>query len=391
MNKNKIIRYGQQDITDDDINAVCKVLLSSNLTQGPQIINFENSVKNFTTAKYAYAVNSATSALHISCLALGLNKNDHLWTSPNSFVASSNCGLYCGAKVSFVDIDPETYNMCPKLLEEKLKLAEANGTLPKIVIPVHLAGQSCNMKKIYQLSKKYNFKIIEDASHAIGGFYNNEPIGNCKYSDISVFSFHPVKIITSGEGGMALTNSKKLAKKLNILRSHGITRDDELMEKDSDGPWYYEQIDLGYNYRMTDIQAALGLSQMKRLEGYVRKRQLLAKRYNKLLKDTPVKLPFQDPNTYSSFHLYIIRLKLNLIKFSHREVFEFLRNKNILVNLHYIPIHTQPYYKKLGFNKGDYPESENFYNEAISIPLHPSLSHDDQDYVINCIKESLSI
>ncbi len=390
MNK-KTIRYGQQEITNDDIEAVNKVLVSTNLTQGPAIESFENSVKDFTDVKHAYAVNSATSALHISCLALGLRHGDYLWTSPNSFVASSNCALYCGASVSFVDIDSETYNMCPIALEEKLKKAKEKNALPKIVVPVHLAGQSCDMKKISELGKKYGFRIIEDASHCIGGFYDGKPIGSCKYSDITVFSFHPVKIITTGEGGIAMTNSDELGQKLGLFRSHGITRDSDLMTKESEGPWYYQQIELGYNYRMTDIQAALGLSQIQRLSIFIEKRHELAKRYNNLLKELPLKLPFQHPDTHSSFHLYIIRLDLDKINRSHREVFEFLRSLNILVNLHYIPIHLQPYYQNLGFQKGDYPESERFYDEAISIPLHPSLSFEDQDFVIESIKKSINI
>jgi len=390
MNK-KTIRYGQQEITNDDIEAVNKVLVSTNLTQGPTIESFENSVKDFTDVKHAYAVNSATSALHISCLALGLGKGDYLWTSPNSFVASSNCALYCGASVSFVDIDSETYNMCPISLEEKLKKAKEKNALPKIVVPVHLAGQSCDMKKISELGKKYGFRIIEDASHCIGGFYDGKPVGSCEYSDITVFSFHPVKIITTGEGGIALTNSDELGQKLGLFRSHGITRDSDLMTKESEGPWYYQQIELGYNYRMTDIQAALGLSQIKRLSIFIEKRHELAKRYNNLLKELPLKLPFQHPDTHSSFHLYIIRLDLDKIDRSHREVFEFLRSLKILVNLHYIPIHLQPYYQNLGFQKGDYPESERFYDEAISIPLHPSLSFEDQDFVIESIKKSINI
>jgi UDP-4-amino-4,6-dideoxy-N-acetyl-beta-L-altrosamine transaminase len=389
--KKNMIRYGQQEITKEDIEAVVDTLLSNNLTQGPKNENFEKSVRNFTNAQHAFAVNSATSALHISCLALELGSGDILWTSPNSFVASSNCALYCGANVSFVDIDPNTYNMCPILLEKKLISAKKKDQLPKVVVPVHLSGQSCDMKAIHELSKIYGFKIIEDASHAIGGMYKNEPVGNCKYSDITVFSFHPVKIITTGEGGMALTNSDSIAEKLGLFRSHGITRDQNLMTKKADGSWYYQQIALGYNYRMTDIQAALGLSQMNRLSAYVDRRQELAKRYNELLKDFPLKLPFQSDDCYSSFHLYVIRLDLDEISVTHEYVFESFRDNNIMVNLHYIPIHLQPFYQDMGFSEGDYPEAEKYYSEAISIPLHPSLSFEDQDLVVDLLRKFLGL
>jgi UDP-4-amino-4,6-dideoxy-N-acetyl-beta-L-altrosamine transaminase len=390
MNK-KIIRYGQQEITKDDINAVVEVLMSVNLTQGPKIEEFEKSVEDFTGAKKAFAVNSATSALHISCLALELGPDDWLWTSPNSFVASANCALYCGASVSFVDIDPDTYNMCPISLEKKLIKAKYQGKLPKVVVPVHFSGQSCDMKAIYELSRFYGFSIIEDASHAIGGKYKDGVIGECKYSDITVFSFHPVKIITTGEGGMALTSSEKIAKKLELFRSHGITRNSDLMTKETEGPWYYQQVALGYNYRMTDIQAALGVSQITRLTKYINRRHELAERYNNLLKDLPLKLPFQRSDCYSSFHLYVIRLNLERIGPTHRKVFESLRAYNIMVNLHYIPIHLQPFYQDMGFSKGAYPEAEKYYTEAISIPLHPSLSFDEQDFVVNCLIKSLEL
>lgn len=385
-----MIRYGQQDITQADIDAITEVLQSTNLTQGPKIPLFELAVQAHTGAKHAVAVNSATSALHIACLALGLGKGDWLWTSPNTFVASANCGLYCGAKVSFVDIDPATYNMCPKALEKKLIEAKAQGRLPKIVVPVHLAGQPCDMEAIHALGQAYGFKIIEDASHAIGGHYKGEPIGNGRYSDITVFSFHPVKIITTAEGGMALTNDETLATRLGLFRSHGITRDPALMTKEMDGPWDYQQVELGYNYRMTDIHAALGLSQIERLDAYVARRHEIARRYNQKLAGLPLTLPWQHPDSHSAYHLYVIRLLLDKIGPSHRQVFEYLRSKEIMVNLHYIPVHTQPYYQKMGFKAGDYPNAEQYYREAISIPMHPSLTNDEQDFVIETIKEALA-
>lgn len=386
-----MIRYGQQDITQADIDAVIGVLKSINLTQGPNIPAFEQSVSAHTGAKYAVAVNSATSALHIACMALDLGPGDWLWTSPNTFVASANCALYCGAKVDFVDTDPRTYNLCPVKLETKLIAAEKAGRLPKIVVPVHLTGQPCDMAAIHALGQKYGFKIIEDASHAIGGKYKGEPIGNGRYSDITVFSFHPVKIITTAEGGMALTNSAELATRLGLLRSHGITRDPALMTEPMHGPWYYQQVALGYNYRMTDIQAALGLSQMTRLDQYVAKRHEIADRYNQLLANLPITLPWQHPDSYSAYHLYVIRLQLDKLTATHLQVFEALRAKDIMVNLHYIPVHTQPYYQRMGFKQGDYPEAEQYYLEAISIPMHPTLTDDEQDYVVNSIKVAMQL
>ena len=386
-----MIRYGQQDITQDDIDSVVSVLKSINLTQGPNVQRFEDSIRGYVKADYAFAVNSATSALHMACLALDLGAGDWLWTTPNTFVASANCALYCNAQVDFVDIDPQTYNLCPQKLEAKLMEADKLGRLPKIVVPVHLTGQPCDMAAIHALGQKYGFKIIEDASHAIGGKYKDDFIGSCRYSDITVFSFHPVKIITTGEGGMALTNSKELATRLELLRSHGITRDPALMTQPMDGPWDYQQVALGYNYRMTDMQAALGASQMTRLSAYVSRRHEIARRYNALLAELPITLPWQHPDSYSAFHLYVIRLQLDKIKASHLQVFESLRAKDIMVNLHYIPVHMQPYYQKMGFKQGDYPVAEQYYREAISIPMHPTLTIDEQDFVVRSIREAIGL
>ncbi|TIV38046.1 MAG: UDP-4-amino-4,6-dideoxy-N-acetyl-beta-L-altrosamine transaminase [Mesorhizobium sp.] len=386
-----MIRYGQQDITQADIDAVVDVLKSVNLTQGPNIPKFEQSVLAHTGARHAVAVNSATSALHIACLALGLGPGDLLWTTPNTFVASANCALYCGAQVSFVDVDPRTYNLCPRALEEKLIEAEKVGRLPQIVVPVHHTGQPCDLEAIHDLGKKYGFKIIEDASHAIGARYKGEPVGNGRYSDIAVFSFHPVKIVTTAEGGMALTNDDELATRLGLLRSHGITREASLMTQPMDGPWYYQQVALGYNYRMTDMQAALGVSQVARLTQYVKRRHAIADRYSTLLANLPLTLPWQHPDSYSAYHLYVIRLQLENIGASHLEVFEALRAKDIMVNLHYIPVHTQPYYQMMGFRNGDYPEAERYYREAISIPMHPALTDADQDFVVKVLREAMGL
>ncbi len=382
-----MIPYGKQDITQLDIDGVVKVLKSDFLTQGPKVPEFEKTLTDHTGAEYALAVNSATSALHIACLALGLSKGDWLWTTPVTFVASANCGLYCGAKVDFVDIDEATYNMCPKKLEEKLIEAKVNGTLPKVVVPVHLCGQPCDMQKIGKLAKEYGFKVIEDASHAIGGKYHGKPIGNCEYSDITVFSFHPVKIVTTAEGGAVVTNNKKLADKMSLLRSHGITRDTEQMEGESHGGWYYQQIDLGFNYRMTELQAALGVSQMQRLDEFIEARHKLASRYNELLKALPIVLPYQLENTYSGLHLYVIRLDLEKISLTHKEVFDCLRNNGVGVNLHYIPVHTQPYYEKMGFSENDFPESVRYYNTAISLPMFHTMTYEQQDKVVQILTE----
>jgi UDP-4-amino-4,6-dideoxy-N-acetyl-beta-L-altrosamine transaminase len=335
-------------------------------------------------------VNSATSALHIACLALGLGPGDRLWTTPITFVASANCGLYCGAEIDFVDIDPQTYNLCPQALERKLERAKHEGKLPKVVVPVHLCGQPCDMQAIHTLARRYGFKVIEDASHAIGGRYQGEFIGNCRYSDITVFSFHPVKIITTAEGGMALTNDAELASKMALLRSHGITRDPALMTHEADGPWYYQQVDLGFNYRMTELQAALGVSQMTRLDQYVASRHQLARRYDELLAELPVITPWQHPDSYSGLHLYVIRLQLGKLQKSHRQVFDSLRELGIGVNLHYIPVHTQPYYQRMGFEVGNYPSAESYYSEAISLPMFQTMSEEQQDTVIAALREVLN-
>ena len=376
-----MIPYGRQDITQTDIDAVVGVLQSDSLTQGPMVPRFENAVAQHVGARHALAVNSATSALHIACLALDLGPGDWLWTTPITFVASANCGLYCGAQVGFVDIDPRTYNLCPQALAHKLEKAERDGKLPKVVVAVHLCGQPCDMQAIHELAQRYGFKIIEDASHAIGGKYRGEFIGNCRYSDITVFSFHPVKIITTAEGGMALTNDAGLAGKMALLRSHGITRDPAQMTHEADGPWYYQQIDLGFNYRMTELQAALGVTQMERLDHYVARRHQLAQRYDELLAGLPVTTPWQHPDSYSGLHLYVIRLQLEKIDKTHRQVFESLRELGIGVNLHYIPVHTQPYYQHMGFRAGDFPQAEQYYREAISLPMFPAMSEEQQDEV----------
>lgn len=384
-----MIPYGKQDVTQADVEAVLEVLQSDFLTQGPKLPLFEKLVSEKVGAKHALAVNSATSALHIACMALDLKEGDYLWTTPVTFVASANCGLYCGAQIDFVDIDPRTNNLCLKALEAKLINAKIEDKLPKVLVVVHLCGLSCDMQAIYFLAKQYGFKVIEDASHAIGGKYQGEYIGGSRYSDITVFSFHPVKIITTAEGGMALTNDDLLAEKMNLYRSHGITRDHTLMTSKPDGPWYYQQIALGYNYRMTELQAALGISQIERLDTYVSKRHEFANRYNKFLSSLPLTLPYQPAESYSGLHLYVIRLHLDKIKNSHLHIFESLRDQGVGVNLHYIPVHTQPYYQKMGFKLGDYPQAEQYYREAITLPMFPEMTISQQDKVISCLKKEL--
>ena len=387
-----MIPYGRQEITEADIAEVEKVLRSDFLTQGPIVPKFEKAMANYCGASYAVAVNSATSALHIACLALDLGPGDLLWTSPNTFVASANCGRYCGADIDFVDIDPKTYNMSADALSEKLIHAEKSGKLPKIVVPVHFAGQPCDMLKIHELSKRYSFKIIEDASHAIGASYNEIKVGSCTHSDITVFSFHPVKIITTAEGGMALTNDKYIADKISRLRTHGITNDKTKMKQRSeDEIWNYQQIDLGFNYRMNDIQGALGLNQLKRLDQYVKRRHEIAEYYDAKLKDLTLTTPCQAPYVYSSYHLYPILIKINSDIKSQRQVYNELRKNNIAVNLHYIPVHRHPYYENLGFKKNDFPIAEKFHQEAISIPMYATLQDEHQEHVVEALKKVMIV
>ncbi len=388
--ENKVqIPYAHQTITDRDIQAVVAALKSDWLTQGPAIEQFEKTVADYCNVKYAVAVNSATSALHLACLAAGLGRSDILWTSPNTFVASANCGRYCGADVDFVDIDPCTYNLSVSALEKKLLRAAQDNRLPKILIPVHFAGQSCEMAPIADLARRFGVMVIEDASHAIGGRYRERKIGCCTFSDMTIFSFHPVKIITTGEGGMVLTNRQDFYEKLIRLRSHGITRDPSRMQEKSHGPWYYQQIELGFNFRITDIQAALGNSQMAQLDQFIERRRYLAGRYQNALKDMPLTLPWQQNDTDSAWHLYVIRLRLDSLAKTHEQIFSALRSAGIQVNLHYIPVHTQPYYLQLGFKWGDFPQSEQYYREAISLPMYYGLTEQQQDYVVDTLKKAM--
>lgn len=384
-----MIPYGKQSIDQADIDAVTDVLKSDWLTQGPKVPAFEVAVTNYCKAKHGVAVNSATSALHIACLALDVGKGDIVWTSPISFVASANCALYCGAQVDFVDIDLNTGNMSVFELEKKLLLAKRNNCLPKVIITVHLAGQSCDMQAIRKLAHKYDFKIIEDASHAIGAKYLDKPVGNCEFSDICIFSFHPVKIITSAEGGMAVTNSDNLAKRLKRLRSHGLTTDPTEMTEPSHGPWYYQQIELGFNYRMTDLHAALGMSQLSKVDEFVNQRHFLAKTYDTHL-DLNLIRPLQQSNTcYSAYHLYIVQLTDSDIE-QHKNVITQLRAAGIIGHLHYIPIHLQPFYKAMGFSAGDFPNAEKYYQRAITLPLHPTLQDNEVHLVINTLHQILN-
>lgn len=378
-----MIPYGRQSIDAADIEAVVEVLKSDFLTQGPAVPRFEQALANYCGAAHGVAVCNATAALHIACLALDLGPGDSLWTSAITFVASANCALYCGAEVDFVDIDPKTYNMSVEALTEKLETAEREGRLPKVVVPVHMTGQSADMRAIAELGRRHGFRIIEDASHAIGATYGNGPVGDCRHSDIAVFSFHPVKIITTGEGGMAMTNDPDLAARMALLRTHGVTRDPAKLQGEPDGGWYYEQLELGFNYRMTDIQAALGASQLHRIDALVQRRRSLANRYDEALAGLPLTTPWQHPDGRSSFHLYVIRVDAAV----HASAFTRLREAGIGVNLHYIPVPRQPYYRGLGFDPADWPEAERYYAEAISLPLFPDLTEDDQDRVIAAVKD----
>ena len=384
-----MIYYGKQDVNESDIQAVEDVLRSDFLTQGPAIERSENKVAAYCGVTYAVAVTNATSALHIACLAAGLGEGDLLWTSPITFVASANCARYCGADVDFVDIDEKTYNMSVPALEEKLQQAKQKGRLPKIVVPVHLAGQSCDIRAMRQLAEEYGFSLLEDASHAVGADYLDTKVGSCRFSDMTVFSFHPVKIITTGEGGMVLTNNKELYEKLVLYRSHGITRDPDKMTHAADGAWYYQQIFLGYNYRMTDIQAALGCSQMEHLDDFVERRRTLAQQYDALLKGLPLVTPYVMDGTVPSWHIYIVRMNCRQIKKSKQQIFVEMKERGIALNLHYIPVHRQPYYEKLGFRQGDFPHSEKYYEEAFTLPLYYSLTDAEQEQIVNCLQEIL--
>ncbi|MDD1965679.1 UDP-4-amino-4,6-dideoxy-N-acetyl-beta-L-altrosamine transaminase [Pseudomonas putida] len=384
-----MIPYGRQSLDQADIDAVVAVLQSDWLTQGPTIERFEAAMAERCEAGFGIAVSNATAALHIACLAAGLGEGDALWTSPNTFLASANCGRYCGADVDFVDIDPLTWNLDVNALEHKLRAAERIGKLPKVLVAVAFSGQSCDMRAIAELARTYGFIVIEDASHAVGARYAGRPVGCGEFADMTVFSFHPVKIITTGEGGLVLTNRPELAERLRRLRSHGMTRDPAQMDEPSHGPWYYQQVELGFNYRITDMQAALGLSQLGKLDGFLARRRELAARYQQLLADLPLDLPTAQADAESAWHLYVVRLQTQRLAVSHREVFEGLRAAGVGVNVHYIPVHLQPYYRDLGFIAGDFPEAEAYYAQAISLPLFPAMTHEQQDFVIGQLKTLL--
>ncbi|WP_085694622.1 MULTISPECIES: UDP-4-amino-4,6-dideoxy-N-acetyl-beta-L-altrosamine transaminase [unclassified Pseudomonas] len=381
-----MIPYGRQSLDQADIDAVVEVLRSDWLTQGPTIERFEQAVAERCQADFAVAVSNATAALHIACVAAGLGPGDRLWTTPNTFLASANCGRYCGAEVDFVDIDPLTWNLDAEVLAAKLDEAEGNGTLPKVLVAVAFSGQSSDMRRIAGLAERYGFTVIEDASHAVGASYAGRPVGCGEFAAMTVFSFHPVKIITSAEGGMVLTNRRELAERLQRLRSHGMTRDPQQMTEPSHGPWYYQQVELGFNYRITDLQAALGLSQLGKLDAFVARRRELAARYDRLLAYLPLTLPSAQAEAESAWHLYVVRLQTERIGRSHREVFEGLRAAGIGANLHYIPVHLQPYYRELGFAEGDFPEAERYYTEAISLPMFPLLTDAQQDHVVEQLR-----
>jgi UDP-4-amino-4,6-dideoxy-N-acetyl-beta-L-altrosamine transaminase len=384
-----MIPYGRQSLDQADIDAVVQVLESDWLTQGPTLERFEAAVAGYCEAAYGVAVCNATAALHIACLAADLGPGDWLWTSPNTFLASANCARFCGASVDFVDIDPLTWNLDVQALARKLEQAEQQGCLPKVLIPVAFSGQSCDMRAIAALAERYGFTVIEDASHAVGARYAGRPVGCGDYAAMTVFSFHPVKIITTGEGGMVLTNRPELAERLRRLRSHGMTRDPAQMDEASHGPWYYQQVELGFNYRMTDMQAALGLSQLGKLDAFVERRRELAARYHRLLAGLPLQLPAAQTDAESAWHLYVVRLQIERIGKSHREVFEALREAGIGVNLHYIPVHLQPYYRALGFAPGDFPEAERYYGQALTLPLYPAMSEAEQDTVVRQLQQSV--
>ncbi|WP_341958975.1 UDP-4-amino-4,6-dideoxy-N-acetyl-beta-L-altrosamine transaminase [Pseudomonas sp. RC10] len=385
-----MIPYGRQSLDQADIDAVVEVLKSDWLTQGPTIERFEVAMAARCEAGFGVAVCNATAALHIACLAAGLGEGDWLWTSPNTFLASANCGRYCGANVDFVDIDPYTWNLDADALAQKLKIAEGEGTLPKVLVAVAFSGQSCEMRAIRELSRRYGFVVIEDASHAVGARYAGRPVGCGEYADMTVFSFHPVKIVTTGEGGLVLTNRPELAEHLRRLRSHGMTRDPAQMDEPSHGPWYYQQVELGFNYRITDMQAALGLSQLDKLEGFLARRRALVARYQTLLADLPLTLPTLQPDAESAWHLYVVRVQTEGLSVSHRVVFEGLRAAGIGVNVHYIPVHLQPYYRDLGFRPGDFPEAEAYYAQAISLPMYPAMTDEQQDYVVDHLRRLLA-